>query len=184
MNKFLFITVLLIITINTVSSQEIKKDLTPKLDSIIEKNLILDQDYLKSIKFIFGIDKDEIPLSEAITLIAFFIAFFIAIKKVISAVNPDFLNEEIKKIIFSIIITLLISISGGMLFSSQISSDISNVFKFLDNWEFASLIVQILFIVIVIILISSLTSKLKRYSEDEKRKENLEIIKEGSKKIK
>lgn len=185
MKRFLTILLISFFIINLVSSQSNEtnstipkinpEDPTPKLDSLIEKEISLDENYAKPIKFIFGIKENEVKISDAIILVTLWIVFFIGIKKIINVSEIEFFKY--KETISTVIITLIISISGGLLMSNKIIKEVENILKFLDNWEFAGFLVEMLALVILIIIFTSSMKKLKKQSEEEKRTKDIEILK-------
>lgn len=181
---FAIIILLLNILVSAQTSEEPKastevpkEKLSEKIDNIIDKEIIISENYAKIIRFVFGYKEPAIPLSTAIILITLWIALFIFIKKIVDLSELEFLKGQTSSIINSIIITLLIATFGGILVALNILKQIEEVFKIADRWSVGGLGLNILAIILALFIVDFIINFIKKQAQKEKEETAIQKIK-------
>lgn len=163
MKKMVF-WVLVVFLIGAVSSANetttIKNDFASKSNAALEKEVKIPDNMQNVVKFIFGMkDKNPLDLQHIVILIVLWVILFTLIRELMSF-TPFF--EGWKSLLGGIIVTLLASISGGVLFAANFFFYIGNTIDFLQKNKLIQLSLNILILFIFVFGATILLRNLKK----------------------
>jgi len=156
---------------------EIGKGINNNTENILEKEVPIPQILKAPSNFVFGI-KEGASWQELIITLGIWIGFFILILNILGFM--PFLNEDYIKVLASIIITTLVSITGALNKMAIFFFDVAGFFKWTASWRPLQIIVAVLMAAIVILTINWLSHMIRNKMQIEKAEEIGEKIKEGS----
>ena len=148
-----------------------------KTENVLEKEVTLPSFLKAPLKLILGIE-EEATWQQLIVVLGVFIGFFILILNIAGFL--PFFKEGPIKILASLIITALVSITGALDIVATFFFDIAGLFKWTASWGPLQMIVAILIATIVIVAVNWLSQKIKTKMKLGKAEEVGEKIKEGS----
>lgn len=128
-------------------------------------------DYLENpLKFIFGYKEGEkIDISEFILLAVFLIGLLFLLYKIVSII--PFFEGPVISWASTIIILLLISVSGGLKHSVDFLFSLMNFFDILKKWSILKLFVSVFLAVAITLGISTLIKIMKEKARPQKAEE-------------
>ena len=149
---------------NQTSSKEITKQISSSSNEFLQKDRQIPEGIANIAKIIFGLDSSSISVDKFVVLIVLLICTFFLIYNLIPLVG---LFKENLAILVSIIITLLISITGAFKETTDMFFNLFSI-SLLEEWVILKLISILLTITIIIIIFSPIIQKIKNKIKIEK----------------
>lgn len=135
--------------------------LDSKTENILEKEIRILDKFRGVIQLIFGLKKDvPINIEGLIVLLAVWIMFFIIIQRILTL--APFLNNGWQNIVGSLIITIIIALTGTMNILMAFFFGIGETFELLESMGPFKILIAIGVAVIIIIITNHLTSWIKK----------------------
>jgi hypothetical protein len=154
---------------NNVLSDNPSSSLQTSTNQFLEQEIKIPENLQILSRTLFGLKEGQfLDISETIVYIILFFGFLYFIHKVVKFL--PFFEGNFKSILASIIITLLVSISGGFRESVSFFFSLGNFLNFLAGWSVLKLLFAAILIVIIISGFSILTNIIAKKTEVEKAK--------------
>ncbi|GEM_PF-2230936 len=154
----------------------LKGGLDNRTEDILEREVPLPPIFKVPLNLIFGIE-DGSTWQQLIIVLGIWIGFFILILSITDFM--PFINKGFIKILTSIIITILVSITGSLNIIAMFFFDVAGWFKWTASWGPLRTIVAILIAGLVIFAFNFVSHKIKKKIKIEKAEEMGEKAKEG-----
>ena len=132
--------------------------LNEETEDILERKLDFPKVLNTPLKVIFKIEEDG-TWQELIIILTIFIGFFILILNITELL--PFIDKGLIKVLTSLIITTLVSITGALSITARVFIDIAGFFEWTGSWKPLRIIIAILIISIIIFIVSWYIKKAK-----------------------
>lgn len=151
------------------------KDLTPKIDERLEKQVTIPQGLRTISRVALGINSNEqIEVSSLITIIALWILIFIVsltALKLVPSLNPLAVG------IAAFCVSCLIGSTKALSLATERWLSNEELFRFIDGWEFGNLMLNIIAIILLIVIALVIREKMKKANEEDKKERLIDGIK-------
>lgn len=132
--------------------------LAGKGEDLLEREVNLPE----PVKIILGSKESQVKISWLIVLVCVFLLLFILVFNLSNLI--PFLNKGILRFFVSLIISVLISLSGGTRIFTSVFLDFSDLLNF-SRWGVVTLIISVILIFFLILVIFWVANKIKRSSK-------------------
>lgn len=147
-----------------VDLKDVGKNIGEKTNAFVDKEVKLPENLEKITRFIFKVPEGEaINLSSLIILVAVFLMLWMILGSILKLV--PFFETNFKSIFGGLVVTLIIAVSGGIMFGAHMFMQLGTLFGVLEKYHFLSLVLSIV-IVIIIIIIAKTVGKIIKTSQD------------------
>lgn len=128
-------------------------------ENVLEREITLSS-YLKTpFKILFGIE-EKTTWQQLIVVFGMLIGFFILILDLVEVM--PFFDTETVKVLASVALTLLISVTGALNLVVTLFLDIAGFFKWSNSWAPLKVIIAIILAIAIILIMREVTSKLRQ----------------------
>jgi hypothetical protein len=151
------------------------KDLTPKIDEKLEKEIAIPQGLHTLTRVGLGINPEEnIKISKLITIVTLWLLIFVA---TFTAISSFSILGPLSKVIASITMTMIIGSTKAIAFATEQWLLNEKFFIYINGWSFGNLIINMVAIIIAAIAILFIREKMKKEQEKDKEEKLLDGIK-------
>lgn len=160
---------------NQILQKSSPKDLTPKIDEKLEKEIAIPQRLHTLTRVSLGINPGEnIKISELITIVTLWLLIFVA---TFTAISSFSILGPLSKVIASITMTLIIGSTKAIAFATEQWLLNEKFFIYINGWSFGNLIINMVAIIIAAIAILFIREKMKKEQEKDKEEKLIDGIK-------
>ena len=130
-------------------------------DSLVEKEILINENLAIPIKILFGV-KGPVKLSSAIMILLIWVMMLIFLRNIM--ILTPFFKGGISWLM-AIVVNLLIALSGGMNFLTKVFLETGSIFKFLEEWTTGALIFSIILVIILFLVLGKAMKFIKKKEE-------------------